>query len=147
MILAALWLLGIVLVVAFMRGTNLPGPAPTLCTLALTGCAAAPHQQELDALHARFTYRADIADEHCIAPPGRRFVGDCEDFAYTLQGEIGGEVWHVVLPDGRHHAVVKRDGWVYDNLHKRPVKSGIYPARWLRLMPPAPEMRCTADIA
>ena len=63
----------------------------------------------------------------------KHFVGDCEDFAFTLQYEIGGEVWYVILPRkvDNQHAVLVKDNWVYDNLHKVPIKLNNYKGQFI----------------
>ncbi len=50
------------------------------------------------------------------------FRGDCEDFSFTLQYQIGGDVWYIVLPDKQAHAALVKDGYVYGNLHPFPVE-------------------------
>lgn len=87
-------------------------------------------------------YTDDPSDVWCVGPKFGRWLGDCEDYAFTKQREIGGDVWHVVLPDGRHHAALVRDGFVYDNLHKSPVKLSSYQASWLFIMRPIPTVTC-----
>ena len=57
---------------------------------------------------SNFIYIDDIADEHkAFTRIDSEFQGDCEDFAFTLQLQIGGEVWAFthndnVNHDGRH---------------------------------------------
>ena len=117
---------------------------PVAIAVLLAGCAVAPHQSDLTALHGRFFYVPDTGDAWCKAPKVGRFAGDCEDFAFSMQAQLGGVVWHVVLHDGRHHAVLLLDGWVYDNLHGRPVRRAVYPAKaWLVVMTP-PAAICPA---
>ncbi len=51
----------------------------------------------------------------------KHFIGDCEDFAFSMQHAIGGEVWYIILPIHQAHAALVRGGHVYDNLHIHPV--------------------------
>ena len=64
----------------------------------------------------------------------KRFNGDCEDFAFTMQAQIGGDVWHVIIPSGEHHAILLKGGVIYDNMMPYPVLKSDYSAQWLRVM-------------
>lgn len=61
----------------------------------------------------------------------RRFAGDCEDFAFTLQSAIGGEVWIVEHEGVVKHAVLLSEGVVYDSLYKHPIKVERYPTAFI----------------
>jgi hypothetical protein len=65
------------------------------------------------ALH-NFTYVADYFDEWtCFDRIDEPFCGDCEDLAFTLQKQIGGDVW-LVRYEGHDHAVLVKNGYVFD---------------------------------
>ena len=90
---------------------------------------------------SNFEYVADINQyrvEEYWARFGRIdrvFRGDCEDFAFTLQYQIGGEVWHVILPKSRlHHAVLVKDYYVYDQIKDSPIPLIEYDGAFLGLM-------------
>lgn len=77
----------------------------------LTGCTMTEYDHWR--AYKNFTYiseKGDVWTRHDIFKP---FSGDCEDFAFSLQQRIGGEVWAIFKDDGWHAALVK-DGWVYD---------------------------------
>ena len=71
-----------------------------------------------------------------MAPPSGKFYGDCEDYAFSLQQKMGGEVWHVVLPDKRHHAILLSDNYVYDSLQTQRIRKNKYKAAWLFVIKP-----------
>jgi hypothetical protein len=82
-----------------------------------------------------FIYESDIADERRIY--GRidiAFRGDCEDFAFTLKIQIGGDVWYVLLPDGQAHAVLVIGDKCYCNRYRRPVSRKRYAGKFLFIM-------------
>ncbi|APC46544.1 hypothetical protein [Alteromonas phage PB15] len=62
----------------------------------------------------------------------RKFIGDCEDFAFTLQSAIGGEVWVVEHDEVSYHAVLLHDDIVYDNFHQQPIKKANYPTNFIK---------------
>ena len=64
------------------------------------------------------------------------FAGDCEDFAFTLQGIIGGDVWYVTREGRQAHAVLVKDGLVYDSLSKHKVKKEFYQGEFIYIMKP-----------
>lgn len=84
-----------------------------------------------------FIYEPDQQDERRIYNTvENKFYGDCEDFAFTLQKQIGGQVWYVVLDDRtsyRYHAVLVKDGVTYDYLYKSSWVEN-YPASFLFVM-------------
>ena len=53
----------------------------------------------------------------------RPFYGDCEDAAFTLQKQIGGDVWYVLLNNGTAHAALVKNGIVYDNRKGQDLRS------------------------
>jgi ABC-type cobalt transport system substrate-binding protein len=77
---------------------------------------------------SNFIYIDDIADEHkAFTRIDKSFSGDCEDFAFTLQLQIGGEVWAFTHNDNVNHAALVLNGMVYDSLRKHPVSVEKYP--------------------
>lgn len=86
---------------------------------------------------SNFTYVDDIADEHkAFTRIDMPFSGDCEDFAFTLQLQIDGDVWAVSRDGDVDHAVLVTDGYVYDSLKTRPVKVENYKNRLIYVMTP-----------
>ena len=86
----------------------------------LTGCTSFKYQQEhFEALH-NFTYKKDDASNSWVmySTTIRPFKGDCEDFAFTLQNVIGGKVRRVYDPKWGYHAVLVKEGVIYDNNSK-----------------------------
>lgn len=94
----------------------------------------AQYQLALD----NFTYLADEADELKLYERiDRPFSGDCEDFAFTLQRQIGGEVWRavVITPDGfGAHAVLVKNNIVYDNRYNEPLPTENWLGELVRVM-------------
>jgi len=77
---------------------------------------------------SNFTYVDDVADEHkAFTSIDKPFKGDCEDFAFTLQLQIGGEVWAFTHNDKENHAALILNGIVYDSLRTHPVTIENYP--------------------
>lgn len=86
---------------------------------------------------SNFTYVDDVADEHkAFTRIDKPFKGDCEDFAFTLQLQIDGEVWAVSRDGNVDHAVLVTNGYVYDSLKTRPVKVENYKNRLIYVMTP-----------
>lgn len=84
-----------------------------------------------------FTYEADKENEYRIYNSiSMPFAGDCEDFAFTLQGIIGGDVWYVTRKGRQAHAVLVKDGLVYDSLSKHKVKKEFYQGEFIYIMKP-----------
>lgn len=85
-----------------------------------------------------FTYVADEVDElKRYDRIDRPFSGDCEDFAFTLQHQIGGKVWRaVIFQDDRFlaHAVLVKNNTVYDNRYTEPVPVDHWFGRLERVM-------------
>ena len=108
----------------------------TIMLVLLTGCNTTETTVYKTAM-TNFVYESDIADERRIYNTvDETFYGDCEDFAFTLQKQIGGEVWYVVLNDRTKfsaHAVLVKDGVTYDYLYRSSWKEN-YPARFLWVM-------------
>ncbi|MGE6419573.1 hypothetical protein ACQKDY_17725 [Alteromonas macleodii] len=76
---------------------------------------------------SNFTYIDDVADEHkAFTRIDSEFQGDCEDFAFTLQLQIGGEVWAFTHNDNVNHAALVLNGVVYDSLRKHPIPVNAY---------------------
>jgi predicted transglutaminase-like cysteine proteinase len=99
-----------------------------------TGCSVIPNMSVHDEALRNFIYVSDEENELFVYDRiDQPFMGDCEDYAFTLQRQIGGEVWHVIV-EGGHHAVLVNDGWVYDNLSKWPVPRAEYQAVWVWVM-------------
>jgi len=74
-----------------------------------------------------FNYEKDIDNEYRIYNYiDRPFFGDCEDFAFTLQKVIGGEVWYIDRGQAVAHAALVKGGWVYDSIYKRRVSKNRY---------------------
>ena len=106
--------------------------------LLLTGCASMTTEQSAQwKATANFTYEseADGKDEWLAFDSiDQPFTGDCEDYAFTLQNEIGGDVWYVVLPGKRAHAVLAKNGISYDFRFKMPIPVDSYPGRFSHIM-------------
>lgn len=96
------------------------------------------HKEHLT-LWGSFEYRKDKADEWCKVSKDfsipNRFFGDCEDYAFSLQDRIGGEVWHIILYKDKNdkfldkpqrHAVLVKDNLVYDNMFMHPKPLSFY---------------------
>jgi hypothetical protein len=58
------------------------------------------------------------------------FSGDCDDFAFSLQKEIGGKVWYTSFKDEGAHAVLVKDGIVFD-FYKGKMPVNEYPSKLL----------------
>tara|TARA_Y100000310_G_scaffold30979_1_gene29391 strand:- start:3025 stop:3378 length:354 start_codon:yes stop_codon:yes gene_type:complete len=98
------------------------------------GCSTMEQKAHSEALN-NFTYvsdnKLDRWDRYDTANP---FSGDCEDFSFSLQSVIGGKVYRVRLYDGQYHAVLLKNGVVYDNLYKHPKSKLDYPATFESVM-------------
>ena len=82
-----------------------------------------------------FYYEADKVDEYRIYNSiSNPFYGDCEDFAFTLRRQIGGDVWLIRLEDRSYHAALVKNNLVYDNNSRRPIKRMDYHGRFIRVM-------------
>jgi hypothetical protein len=65
-----------------------------------------------------------ISDVH------KSFSGDCDDFAFSLKKEMGGKVWYTILKDEGAHAVLVKDGIVFD-FYKGKMSVNEYPSKLL----------------
>lgn len=82
-----------------------------------------------------FHYEKDIDNEWRVYDRiDRTFMGDCEDYSASLQGVIGGDVWYVIIPNGIAHAVLVKNGIVYDSLSRYPIPKGQYKGRFIYIM-------------
>ena len=105
----------------------------------LVGCSSIPHYDEYIEAKRNFRYGKDTYDEWVIYESiSDIFYGDCEDFAFTLQNQIGGSVWHVIIMGGpfdyENHAVLKKDGYIYENIERAPIPVERYDALFLKEM-------------
>jgi hypothetical protein len=83
---------------------------------------------------SNFVYEADKQNELRVYDRvDLQFFGDCEDFAFTLQNKIGGDVWHVILKDGQRHAVLVKNNITYDYLYRNKTMK-TYNAKFLFIM-------------
>ena len=93
-----------------------------------------PFEDEFYTALNNFTYVSDVPGAETytaftdITEP---FYGDCEDFAFTLQKQIGGDVWAMTHTERVNHAVLIVDGIVYDNFFKIPTPLDKYPGKKL----------------
>lgn len=81
-----------------------------------------------------FTYKLEPygEDKHLrYTHHDKPFTGDCEDFAFTLQSALGGEVWVVEHKGDIKHAVLLANGVVYDNFYQMPIPRNEYPTEFL----------------
>ena len=105
-----------------------------LCSI---GCASFKYQDEHFQALGNFTYKTDlesygVKDKQVMyESPYRPFTGDCEDYSFTLQNAIGGQVWYVVHPIWGSHAVLVIEGVVYDNTTRYPSILGHYDALFI----------------
>lgn len=82
-----------------------------------------------------FNYEKDIDNEYRIYDYiDRPFFGDCEDFAFTLQKVIGGEVWYIDTGRPVAHAALVKSGLVYDSARKRPISKYRYNGEFKYIM-------------
>ena len=101
-----------------------------LLILLSCGSIASPVDQAFE----NFTYRPDRSDEWIrYANVDKPFKGDCEDFAFTLQNMIGGDVWYTFTHEGIAHAVLVKDDMVYDTFYHITEKSE-YPGKFMYIM-------------
>lgn len=103
----------------------------------VTGCATLTLDERAHQLALwNFHYVADVGDEWNVYDRiDEPFSGDCEDYAFSLQLQIGGDVWVVKL-NGRsgYHAVLVKDGIVYDNIYSWTHTRDDYPARFIKII-------------
>lgn len=102
-----------------------------LTAVLLSGCASTPEQDAHRLALWNFRYRPDVENELRVYDRiDQPFEGDCEDFAFTLQRQIGGDVWYIVRAEGAH-AALDVDGIIYDNMSKHPIPRASYPGQFL----------------
>ena len=97
-----------------------------ILSILMSGCTSIPHFDKWHEARNNFRYIEDIEGEWLVYDRiDEEFMGDCEDFAFTLQKQIGGEVWKVHVY-GIWHAVLLKDGFVYDNIRRTPISRESY---------------------
>ena len=100
-------------------------------------CASSPDVEAYRLALWNFHYESDKENEYRIYDSiSSHFVGDCEDFAFTLAQRIGGNVWHIILPDGGRHAALVKSGIVYDNRSRQPIEKSQYQGEFIYIMQP-----------
>lgn len=102
----------------------------------LSGCTTmTPDQKAMWQASANFVYVADVADEWRVYDRiDQPFEGDCEDYALTLQKQIGGKVWYVNHHDRGAHAVLVKNNVTYDFLAGRSMHRDSYPGEFVFVM-------------
>ena len=107
-----------------------------LIVFSLIGCVSLSLDEEAHRLALwNFKYKADVGDEWLIYDRiDQPFTGDCEDLSLSLQKQIGGDVWYVLLHDGTAHSALVKNGIVYDSLFKHPVKREEYEGSFIFIM-------------
>ena len=112
----------------------------TLIMLLISLCASCATNPDSEAHRLalwNFTYEADIDNEYRIYDSiDHPFMGDCEDLSFTLQRQIGGDVWYVILENGDRHAALVKNGIVYDNRSRRPIEKSQYQGEFIYIMKP-----------
>ena len=94
-------------------------------------CACVPNEAEYFEAKRNFTYKPEKVDAWNAYDYSKPFTGDCEDYAFTLQKEIGGEVWLVRLKND-YHAVLVKDGISYDFINRVPVMKKHYNGKFIK---------------
>ena len=98
-------------------------------------CASSPDVDAHRLALWNFHYEADKDNEYrvynSISTP---FYGDCEDFAFTLAKQIGGEVWYIDTGTYPAHAALVKGGWVYDSIYTRRVSKQNYKGEFKFIM-------------
>lgn len=90
----------------------------SLCASCVSNPDAEAHRLAL----WNFRYEKDIANEYRVYDYiDRPFSGDCEDFAFSLQKVIGGDVWYIDTGNPIAHAALVKNDIVYDSLSKYPM--------------------------
>lgn len=109
-----------------------------LTLIAFSLCASCVSNPDAEAHRLalwNFSYQSDIADEWKVYDRiDQPFSGDCEDFSLSLQKQIGGDVWYVILPDGTAHAALVKNDIVYDNINRRPIGVTDYRGQFIKIM-------------
>jgi len=102
-----------------------------LCASCVSNPDAEAHRLALWNFH----YEKDIASEYRVYNYiDRPFFGDCEDFAFTLQKVIGGDVWYIDRGQAIAHAALVKNNWVYDSIRKRPISKFNYDGEFKHIM-------------
>ena len=97
-----------------------------ILSILMSGCTSIPHFDKWHETRNNFRYIEDIEGEILAYDRiDREFLGDCDDFAATLKKQIGGNMFAVKY-QGYWHAVLVKDGFVYDNAMKTPVAVEAY---------------------
>ncbi|MCP4791690.1 MAG: hypothetical protein GY881_15805 [Gammaproteobacteria bacterium] len=109
-----------------------------LLLLTLSLCASCVSNPDAEAHRLalwNFHYEKDINNEYrvydSISIP---FRGDCEDFALTLQKQIGGNVWFVAREGKENHAALVKNGFVYDSLSAHPIDMNEYQGEFIYII-------------
>lgn len=103
----------------------------SLCASCVSNTDAEAHRLAL----WNFRYEKDIANEWRVYNYiDRPFFGDCEDFAFTLQKVIGGDVWYIDQGEQIAHSALVKNGIVYDSLYRYPIPKGQYKGRFIYIM-------------
>ena len=103
----------------------------SLCASCVSNPDAEAHRLALWNFH----YEKDINNEWRVYNRiDRPFMGDCEDYSASLQGAIGGDVWYVIIPNGIAHAVLVKNGIVYDSLSRYPMPKSQYNGDFKHIM-------------
>lgn len=92
------------------------------------GCANVSHEvKAFQTAHYNFKYTKDPKSDpwYAFTNINNPFSGDCEDFAFTLQRAIGGQVMYTIL-ERTAHAVLLKDGVIYDSRYKWPISAEDY---------------------
>ena len=93
-----------------------------------------PDQKAMWQASGNFTYVADIENELRVYDRiDQPFEGDCEDYAFTLKKQIGGDVWYVLRKEGAH-AVLVKNNITYDFLARRSIHRDNYPGKFVFVM-------------
>lgn len=101
----------------------------------LAGCASSPDYEAHRLALWNFSYVEDVDNEYLIYDSiSIPFYGDCEDYAFTLQRAIGGDVWYIEREGRSAHAALVKNGIVYDSLFKHPVNQSAYRGEFLFIM-------------
>ena len=103
-------------------------------SLALSGCVNySPDDEQYFIARKNFHYQSDLVNEYRLySYIDKPFYGDCEDFAFTLQHQMGGDVWYVLLNYTLPHAVLVKDSIVYD-MNRKYLKS-LYPGKFITIL-------------
>lgn len=105
-----------------------------ILSILMSGCTSIPHLDKWRVARRNFRYIEDIEGEILAYDRiDREFWGDCDDFSATLKKQIGGDMFAVKY-QGYWHAVLVKDGFVYDNAMKTPVAIEAYEGEFVEEM-------------